>query len=179
MIGKILGGLVGLIVIIFALGFVLPDKVQMQRETIINAPQEDVFNLISNFDQWNKWSPWANIDPDATYAVSGEGLGHRMEWTSDHPEVGNGSQTITDFSPPTSITTHLDFGPMGQADATLALSPVSGGTKVVWSFDSNMRKGVPFYMKPMSTYMGFFMDGMLGPNYELGLANLKKVAEGA
>lgn len=178
MIGKILGGLAAFIIIVVALGFILPDKAQIEREIVINAPQEEVFELVSDFGAWETWSPWANIDPNAEYSLSGEGVGQKMTWKSDHPEVGSGSQEITAMEAPNRLVTHLDFGAMGQADATFSLSPAEGGaTKVVWAFESNMRKGVPMHMQPMSTYMGFFMDGFLGPAYEEGLANLKQVAE--
>lgn len=178
MLGKIIGGLVGLIVILILLGFVLPDRAEVQRETIINAPQEEVYALIDDFESWNAWSPWAMIDPDAEYSISGEGVGHRMSWKSDDPKVGTGTQTITAMDAPNSLATHLAFGGMGEADATFTLSPADdGATKVVWSFETNMREGMAIHMQPMSTYMGFFMDGMLGPQYEEGLANLKKIAE--
>lgn len=178
MIKNILLGLAGLIVIVVLLGFFLPDRVHLERETTINAPQEEVYALISDFEQWDRWSPWAKLDPDADYTLTGSGVGQRMEWKSDHPDVGNGSQEITAMSPPESLTTHLDFGDMGQADAIFTLSPAGkNATNVVWSFDTNMREGVPIYMQPMSTYFGFMMDGMLGPQYEEGLANLKREAE--
>jgi len=179
MIGKILGALVALIVIVIVLGFVLPDKVTLEREVVIEAPQEDVFVLISDFNEWNKWSPWANIDPEAEFELTGEpGIGQRMSWKSDHPEVGNGTQEMTAFEPPNSITTGLDFGAQGVASATFILSPAGdNATNVKWTFKSNMRKGVPFHMKPVATYMGFMMEKFLGPAYETGLANLKATAE--
>lgn len=178
MIKNILLGVVGLIVVVVLLGFVLPDRVHLEREATINAPQEEVYALISDFGAWDRWSPWAKIDPDAEYSFSGDGVGQRMEWKSDHPDVGSGAQEITAMDPPNSLTTFLDFGDMGQANAAFTLSPAEGGaTKVVWSFDTNMREGVPVYMQPMSTYFGFMMEGMLGPQYEEGLANLKQAAE--
>ncbi len=178
MLGKILVGLVGFIVIVILLGFVLPDRAAIERETVINAPQEDVYALISDFEAWNAWSPWAKMDPDAEMSVSGEGVGHRMSWVSEDPNVGVGSQVITAMDPPNSLSTHLEFEGMGEADATFTLSPAGdGATKVVWSFETNMRDGMPLHMQPVATYMGFFMDGMLGPQYEEGLTNLKAVAE--
>ncbi|MEM9618201.1 MAG: SRPBCC family protein [Pseudomonadota bacterium] len=178
MIKNILLGLVGLVVVIVGLGFVLPDNVHLEREATINASQEEIYALVSDFEQWDRWSPWAKLDPDAEYSLSGSGVGQRMEWKSDHPEVGNGAQEITAMDPPNSVTTFLDFGDMGQADATFTLTPTGdGATKVVWGFDTNMRKGVPTHMQPMSTYMGFFMEKFLGPAYEEGLANLKREAE--
>lgn len=179
MLGKILGGLAAIIAIVIALGFVLPDRVTMERAAVINAPQDEVFALVGDFNQWSRWSPWAETDPNAQYAITGAGVGHRMEWTSEHPEVGNGAQEITEFDAPNVMGARLDFGDMGQANAKFSLSPEGESTKVVWSFESNMREGVPFYMQPMSTYMGYFMEGMLGPSYEQGLANLKEVAEEA
>ena len=178
MIGKILGGLAAFVLIVIALGFVLPDKVHVERETVINAPQDEVFALINDFEAWDRWSPWAALDPDAEYSFSGSGIGQKMEWKSDHPNVGNGSQEITALDAPNKLVTHLDFDGQGVADATFALSPTpDGSTKVVWSLDTNMREGVPFFMKPMGTYMGFFMDGWVGKDYERGLVSLKEVAE--
>lgn len=175
---NILGGLAAIIVIVIALGFVLPDNVTLERETTINAPQEEVFALVSDFNEWNRWSPWATIDPNAEYTLTGDGVGQRMSWKSDHPDVGNGTQVISAMSAPHNVTTDLDFGDMGQAQATFKLSPaIDDATKVVWTFETNMRKGVPLYMQPMSTYMGFFMEKFLGPAYEEGLANLKREAE--
>ena len=100
-----------------------------------------------------------------------------MVWSSEDPKVGKGSQTFSILDP-THIQTKLDFGDMGLATADFTFEDAgNGATNVTWSLDTNMREGVPFLMKPMGTYMGFFMDGMVGPEYETGLASLKTVAE--
>ena len=177
MLGKIFSGIGLALLVLIILGFVLPDKVHLEREIVIDAPQEEVYALVSDLHEMEKWSPWAKIDPDMTSTIIGDGVGQTMSWQSDHPDVGDGSQTITALDPPNTAKVDLDFGDMGQAKAALDLSPAGAGTKVIWSFDTNMRKGVPFYMKPMSTYFGFMMEGMLGPQYEEGLANLKQLAE--
>jgi hypothetical protein len=116
------------------------------------------------------------MDPNMTQEITGEGVGQKQVWKSK--KMGDGSQEITSLNPPAHVDYRLDFGPMGKATAAMRLEPQGdAATKVVWSFDSNAREGVPFLMKPLSTYMGFFMDGMLGKDYEKGLANLKRVAE--
>ncbi|MBT8471982.1 MAG: SRPBCC family protein [Marinicaulis sp.] len=178
MLGKILGGIGLVLLVLIILGFVLPDKVHLEREIVIDAPQDEVYALVSDLGEMEKWSPWAKIDPDMTSTIAGEGVGQTMSWQSDHPNVGDGAQMITALDPPSQVKVDLDFGDKGLAKAALDLSPAAGGgTKVVWSFDTNMRDGVPFYMKPMSTYFGFMMDGMLGPQYEEGLSSLKELAE--
>ena len=177
MLKKIIGVVIAAVIVIVGLGFVLPDKAHVERSVVINAPPEKVFALISDFSQWSRWSPWADLDPNAVYEISGSGVGHRMSWTSKNPNVGAGVQTVTAIEPPSRLVTHLEFGDMGKADATMTLTPEGAATKVVWSLDSRMREGVPVWMKPMATYMGFFMDGMVGRDYEKGLARLKAAAE--
>ncbi|HOP21120.1 MAG TPA: SRPBCC family protein, partial [Amphiplicatus sp.] len=59
MLGRILIGLAAIFAIVIALGFVLPDKTHVERSIVINAPQEEVFALVSDFNEWSAWSPWA------------------------------------------------------------------------------------------------------------------------
>ena len=109
--------------------------------------------------------------------VTGSGLGQKMIWASDDPEVGEGSQEITALEAPTFLKTHLEFNGQGIADASFELIPGDGVTEVVWSLDSDMREGVPVLAQPISTYFGFAMDSMVGKDYETGLQNLKAVVE--
>ena len=174
---RILLGALALLAAVFVLGFVLPDKVHVERATTINAPRETVYALVGDFNRWNEWSPWADLDPDTTYTITGAGLGSRMAWSSKDPDVGSGVQEIVGYEPPALMKTKLDFGDMGGGEATMMLTDEGGVTKVVWSMETRMRKGVPFLMQPIGTYMGFFMDGMIGKDYEKGLAKLKAAAE--
>ncbi|MEO1620731.1 MAG: SRPBCC family protein [Cyanobacteria bacterium J06632_3] len=173
------------VIIVFALaavmllgGFILPSQVHVERQALIEASPDAIFTEISDFSQWQNWSPWANIAPDTDYKLEGKGIGQKMTWASDNPEVGSGTQEVTALDSPNLLKTHLDFGDMGVADATFTLEPDDGKTLVTWSLDTDMREGVPLLSKPMSTYFGFFMDSMVGEQYEEGLANLKTVVEG-
>jgi uncharacterized protein YndB with AHSA1/START domain len=168
-------GLAAAIVIILALGFILPDKAHVERSAVIEAPPEAIYAIASDLNQQDKWSPWLEHDPATQSVVTGEGVGQTMTWTSK--KMGNGSQTITALEPPTRIVSHLDFGDMGLAEATMTITPSGAGSAVTWTLDSNMREGVPLWMKPLSTYLGFFMDGMVGKDYERGLEKLKAAAE--
>lgn len=179
MLKKIIGSIIAVLAILVGLGFVLPDKTHVERSILVEAPPEKVFALVSDFHQWNRWSPWADLDPATEYQITGAGVGHTMSWTSKDPNVGAGVQTVTAMEPPFKLVTALEFGDMGKADATFTLAPEGAGTRVVWALDSKMRDGVPFLMQPVATYMGFFMDGMVGADYEKGLARLKAAAEAA
>ena len=161
------------------LGYLWPDKVHVERSAVIDAAPETVFGLISDFNQWERWSPWAKLDPNTKYDISGEGVGHRMAWTSESRDVGSGSQEITELSPPHRMTTALDFGEMGKAKATFAIDAAGRSSKITWSLDTKMREGVPVLRQPMATFFGFFMEKWIGKSYEDGLADLKSVAETA
>ncbi|MEL6853938.1 MAG: SRPBCC family protein [Cyanobacteria bacterium J06607_13] len=180
--------LLALITVTLLGGFLLPSQVHVERQALINASPEKIFTNVSDLSQWESWSPWANIDPDAEFKVKGKGVGQLMTWASDNPEVGSGSQQVTELSAPNKVKTHLDFGDMGVADATFTIAPAatstgneSQGNKtlVTWSLDTDVREGVPLLGQPLSTYFGFFMDSMVGEMYEAGLANLKSVVEGS
>ncbi|MEM6649430.1 MAG: SRPBCC family protein [Pseudomonadota bacterium] len=175
---KIMGIIVALLVGVYALGFVLPDQQTVERSVVIDAPQAEVFSYVGDFNAWEAWSPWADIDPTMQTSITGSGVGQIMAWQSEDPKVGKGSQEIIEHLPPSRMESALDLGDMGLAQVSFILSPQGADqTKVSWVMNTNMREGMPFAMKPIATYMGFFLDGMVGPDYEKGLAQLKAVAE--
>lgn len=169
-----------IIIAIILAGFFLPDKKTVTRTITIDAEREDVFRLVSDYREWNRWSPWAKIDPNADFIIEGSGVGQTMRWVSDHPKVGTGTQIIAALSYPNQVRSELNFNNKGMATATLRLSNDEADrshTIVNWEMETNMRDGVPLWMQPLATYAGFFMDHLLGPDYEKGLKNLKTVAE--
>lgn len=174
MLKKILLGFLALVAVLVIVGFFLPANVHVERSTTIAAPPAAVYAHVADFEKFNAWSPWAELDPKTEYTHTGTpgAVGAKMAWKSDDPNVGSGSQTFTKLEPPKLVETALDFGEHGTALARFQLSEEGGGTKVVWGFDSDMGAN------PIARYFGLMMDGMIGPDYEKGLANLKRVVEG-
>ena len=180
---KILSALVFLAAAVIIGGSLLPGEVEMERGTVIAAPQCTVFALTNGYALINEWSPWTQIDPDGTtYEFSGpnQGVGARMAWSSEHPEVGVGSQEITVSVPFKEVRSKLIFEGQGDADAYFLLEPTAQaegddgatGVDVRWGFSSELGRN------PINRIFGFFfLEGMLGPQYEQGLAQLKTFAE--
>ena len=110
--------------------------------------------------------------------ITGSGIGQKMAWASENPQVGNGTQEIVEIESPRHLKTQLEFDGQGVANATFDLTPENGATRVIWSLDTDMRKGISVWMQPINTYLGFLMDSMVGKDYEQGLKNLKDVVEG-
>lgn len=171
---KVALGIVAALILAVLVGFLLPAKVHVERSLQMSAAPEQVYPLISRFANFNRWSPWFKRDPKTVYTFTGTPgtVGAKMAWQSDHPEVGSGSQEYTLLTPNERVETKLDFGEQGGGTATLDIKAVEGGSLVTWSMDTDMGNN------PIGRYFGLFFDGMIGPDYEEGLRNLKAIAEG-
>ena len=172
---KIAAGVVVAVVLLIAvIGMLLPTAVHVERSISIKAEPEKIYALVNDFREFNSWSPWAEYDPDGTtyeYSGSGMGVGARMSWASEHPNVGVGAQEIIESEPNRMVRSKLVFdGFDAPTFASFILEPAAGGTRVTWTFDSEMNS-------LLGRYMGLMMDGWVGADYERGLANLKELAE--
>ncbi|WP_224816578.1 SRPBCC family protein [Hasllibacter sp. MH4015] len=173
LIRNILIGLVALVAVLAVVGMLLPRQVVVERDIVIDAPPEDVFAHVNSLQAFAEWSPWGDYDPDMVVTYSGPetGVGNVMEWTSEHPNVGNGRQEITHVVENERVMTALDFGDMGTADAWWQLAPDGDGTRVVWGLDADMGGG------PVGRWFGLMMDRWVGADYERGLARLQETVE--
>ncbi|UTW45857.1 SRPBCC family protein [bacterium SCSIO 12696] len=171
---KVLKVLSIVVVLLAVVGLCLPSTTHVERSTVIKAPQERVFEYVNNFQHFNQWSPWAAKDPNTRYQYSGpeSGVGSKMAWQSDSDQVGSGSQEIIKSEPYNYVETTLDFGAQGTANANYRITSTGELTSITWSFDTDHGWNL------LSRGFGLMMDGMLGPDYETGLANLKRVVEG-
>ncbi|MEM7195175.1 MAG: SRPBCC family protein [Pseudomonadota bacterium] len=172
-IKKLFKSLLILIVILAVVGFFLPSSTRVDRTVSISAPADKVFPYINNFEQFNRWSPWFGIDPDASTTYSGpdEGVGAKMSWTSEHPQVGNGSQEIVESVANKFVRTRLDFAEQGGAEATFSIAESGTGSDVTWAFESEWGFNL------VGRYIGLMLDGMVGDMYDKGLSKLKQLVE--
>lgn len=159
-------------IIVLAGSFLLPSEAVVTRSTEIEAPPEKVFAIVGDLKRFQEYSPWADLDPDSTYGFEGPpgGVGQTMSWSSQNPDVGSGSQTITEYDPPRHVGLQLDFGRMGRPTAAWDLEPSGAGTKATWSFRARL-DGIA------ARWFGLMFDRWIGTDYEKGLAKLKAAAE--
>ncbi len=136
-----------LLIVAIAAAYLLPRNVRVERSATIGAPQATLFTLLNSFKQFNKWSPWFELDPGAKYTHEGPGagVGARLSWVGNPRTLGSGSQTT--------------------------LAPEGTGTKLTWSMD------VDLGMNPIARYFGLGFEGMIGRDFDKGLALLKTFAE--
>lgn len=151
-----------------------PDTVEIERATTIKATPDRVFLLLNDFREWNRWSPWMDLDPDAKGSISNpsHGKGAKLTWDGN-AEVGKGTMTIVDAQPGKLVALEQVFErPMqGTADIRFIIEENSQDTKLRWT----MKAPQNFFCKAMCMFMN--MDAMLGAQMEKGLASIKELAE--
>jgi uncharacterized protein YndB with AHSA1/START domain len=151
-----------------------PDTFKVQRTTTVKAPPEKIFPLINDFHQWGTWSPYETKDPAMKRSYSGaeSGKGAVYGWEGNK-NVGSGRMEILDAQAPSRIVIKLDFfTPFeGHNTAEFTMLPQGDGTNVTWL----MHGPAPFMSKLMQVFIN--IDNMVGKDFEIGLANLKRLTE--
>lgn len=174
MIKKILLGLVLLIAIFVAVVSLQPNDFRISRSAVIAAPPQKLFDQVNDFHNWEAWSPWVKLDPNAKIAYEGpsSGVGAIFKWVGNN-QVGEGSNTIIESRPGELVKIRLDFiKPFpGTSTAEFTFKPEGEKTWVTWS----MYGKNDFIGKAMSLVMN--CDKMVGGQFEKGLAGLKRIAE--
>ncbi len=161
---------VGVLIII---GLFLPSSAHVERSISINATPSAVFARINDFREFNKWSPWARVDPNTRYTFDGPstGVGSRMTWVSENLGVGSGTQEIIVSEPNRRVEIALDFGEWGRGISTYNLQPEADKTIITWGFDTE------FGYDLIGRYFGLMMDRVIGADYVKGLIDLKELVE--
>ncbi len=163
---------VAIIMLVLIFAAFLPSSYRVVRTTSINASMEAINIQITNFHNWDKWSPWKNVDSTEKYMYNDTlGIGGKMEWTGEM--IGSGSMLITNVTLD-SVKYELKFKNPWESFSNGSFSYLKNetGTTVTWTNEGKLSW-------PIARLMDFFMgfDKMMGPDFEKGLAKLKTVVE--
>ena len=172
LIKRILFGLLILIAALVAISFLLPSQFNVARSVTINASPEKIYPLIANTREWKNWTAWNRRDPNMKIDYAGPESGLGAKWSWESKTEGSGEMEFTQAEPNKLLGYRLTFKDFNSTSTgTLKLEPERAATKVTWSFVGEAGNN------PMMRYMGLMMDGMIGKDFDAGLANLKVLAE--
>ena len=149
-----------------------PATYLVQRSITVAAPPEAVYATIVDFRRWERWSPWARLDPGQKTTVVGEGIGSIYTW-SGNDKVGAGRMTIVEAVPGSKVGIKLEFQRPFEStsETSFLVVPDGAGSRLTW-----LMKGTNGYVaRALSIFMD--MDKMIGPDFEKGLATLKVEVE--
>lgn len=153
----------------------MSDTYTVQRSATLNASPADVYAQIIDFHNWGAWSPWDDMDPEMNKQFTGaeSGVGAEYSWSGNR-KVGQGKMKIVDATDAEAVQIALEFlKPFKASNMTgFTLRAVGNGTEVTWTMTGKNT--------PLTRIMGIFksMDKMIGPDFERGLASLKRVVSG-
>ena len=161
-----------LLLILVGVGFLLPGSTEIEREVVIDTQQPLIFELVSDHQKIQQWSPWAKLDPKAewVFAEQSSGVGASMSWTSEHPELGSGSATYVDYQAPSSVAMQLHMDGRGEGLTSFFLQPEGEAVKVVWRYEA-------VHDNLLARYLGLMLDNTLEQQFAQGLDDLKTLAE--
>jgi hypothetical protein len=147
---------------------------EVVRTETIDAPSAVIHDLLVDFHEWLRWSPWEDLDPDLrrTYSGADRGVGAVYEWSGNR-KAGQGRMEVTGDEPLEVVVAVTFLKPFkSSSTATFTLEPAGAGTTVTWTMVGPMTVA--------TKVMGIFtsMDKMIGPDFEKGLTRMKATAEG-
>jgi len=161
----------GLLAVFLAGAVFITPTYKVERSTVINAPAPKIYALISAPKQWVRWTVWNEREPGMKTAFSGAPAGQGAKWEWEGKD-GKGNMEFTAAEPGKSITYRLGFVEMNMVSTgVLTLTPQGNATRISWTNEGDVGRN------PMMRWFVPFMDRMMGPDFEAGLANLKTLAE--
>lgn len=151
------------------LGLRQPTVAAVSKSVIVGHPVEIVFRECVSLRRFVIWSPWTTKDPNMEVSFSEEDavVGSWYKWKGNR-KVGTGKMTILEIVPNTLVKLELSFGFRSKSTAIFTFEEVEQGTRVTWSFESEIGKN------PLKRAMIPTMNKYIGNDFELGLQNLKK-----
>jgi hypothetical protein len=172
---KVFGVLVALWVVLLVVGFFLPGHYRVERSTTVAARPSQIFPLVVDLKAWSKWGVWFARDPQmkVSYSPVTSEVGSWSQWSSK--SQGDGKMTISMIRPGEDFEYKMEFPDMGMVSrGTVGLAPASdASTRVTMTMEGDLGHS------PMNRWFGIFMDRLVGPDFEAGLANLKGLSEKA
>ncbi|GFD71167.1 hypothetical protein KUL113_05870 [Tenacibaculum sp. KUL113] len=165
--------LVGVLITLFvATSFFISKDYSVERTIVINAEPSEIYPYVVDLKEWSKWGVWFKRDPNMELEFSGpdRAIGMRSEWKSE--TEGNGEMEITQLEHNRRVLYRLYFPDFDMgSNGAVEIKPTSNGSIVTWRDEGTVDNN------PINRYLALMMDGMIGPDFEMGLENLKILAE--
>jgi len=162
-----------ILAIFIAIAYFLPQKIYIERVSVIEASPKTVYSQIIDLHSWNKWSKWNQMDPDmkVEYINRGVGVGAGYSWNSENKNVGKGTIKIVEAVKFDSIVVKMNFMEQGAARSSFVFEKSGESTKIKWSLSYDVG------FNPFARWMGLMMNNYVGSDFETGLTNLSALCK--
>jgi hypothetical protein len=173
MLALVAGLIAGTLLLVAAIGFLIPARIRVGRALVIDLPPERIFPWMADLRLWPGWTVWnRNEDPTLSYSYPSAttGLAGSMLWVA--ARLGSGSLIITRFEANRLLGYEMRLlSRAAVVQGRIELEPGEGGvTRVLW------RDEVDLGGNPFRKLGGPFVARALGKSFERNLAGLNAAA---
>ena len=163
----------GIIALLIIISFLLPRTYKVERSIAISSKPEVIYGLTSNFKLWKLWVPWTKeIDSTAVFEMQSEPARIGTSWKWNGKILGQGEMILTELIPGQLVGYKLSFDEgKYQSRGRMIIERKQDSVKVSWIDEGDLG------YNPIGRFMGLFMERMMAPDFEKGLAKLKTLAE--
>jgi len=158
-----------LLLVLVLIGLILPQSYSVNKTIEINANIEVVKPLVTDFSQWQKWSPWEKVDSSIRFTLGepSSGLGAHQSWKG---KWGYGEMIITSIS-----QNKVSFNILLNAEhiirGTFNFSEQNGIVTLICNIEGQTTAPL------ISGYTAILSEYVLRNTVSLGLNNLQTVAQ--
>lgn len=141
---------------------------KVERHIDIKCTAQAAFQQVAALSTWKQWNPWLINEPECPLSFSDKSdeEGGYYEWNGFL--IGAGRVTHKKLDAPTAIRQNIIFTRPFKSTSTINWTFTvknSSITTVTWTMNGRLS----FFLRPFAKKM----EGMLGPDYELGLILLR------
>jgi effector-binding domain-containing protein len=175
---KISGIVVGSLAVIGLVPpLLMPPSYTASSSIVIESNPYNVFPYVADLKNWEKWSPWAEQDPNMAYVYSENtyGAGASMQWDSKIEQMGAGKMTTLQFKKFHHIYYRWDFMKpfKNVTNGQVIIEKINDHqVKVTWNNTGKLKWPVDRWVNTFTSFKKMFEK-----DFAHGLENLKKLVE--
>jgi hypothetical protein len=169
---EILISLAIVVALFLLVALVLPSHRHLEKQVETNRKLTIVYDTLNSLRRFPDWNPLVLRDPKMQLQFSGpaSGVGARMDYTSDKPQLGQGSWEITATQPRSSVTYAIVIPQRGHDKTSVfTLTPTGRAGRNV---EISQTYDVSYGWDLLGRYAGLYVSRHVGDDMDLGLQRL-------
>ena len=162
-------------VLFLGVGLVLPSHRHLSEQVETNRKLTIVYDTLNSFRRFRDWNPLVLRDPRMKIQLSGpdSGVGATLTYSSDKPQLGDGSYKITASEPGQSVAYAIENSQRGGDKQTKFLFKPTGhagrNIQITQTYD------VDYGWDLLGRYAGLYVRSHVGEDMKLGLQRLSNM----
>jgi hypothetical protein len=159
-------------VLALVVGLVLPSHRHISESVETNRKMTIAYDTVNNLRRFRDWNPLVLRDPKIQLNVTGAdaGVGARLDYVSDQPQVGAGSWEIIESVPNEKVVIRVEDERRGHDKTVQFLLEPTGknnrNVKITQTYD------VDYGWNLLGRYAGLYVSRHVGDDVKLGLSRM-------